>query len=65
MTATRTRRSLLTPQEAAEVLRINKSTMYRWIKDGKVPFIRLPSGDVRIDEKEFDAWLSERSRKAR
>lgn len=58
-------RNLLTPGEAAEVLRIGKSTMYRWVKESKVPYIRLPSGDVRIDEKELDAWLADRSRTPR
>lgn len=58
----RQRRSLLTPVEAAAVLRISKSTMYRWIRACKVPHIRLPSGDVRIDEAQLDAWLAKRSR---
>lgn len=53
---------LLTPTEAAAILRVSKSTIYRWIRAGKVPYIRLPSGDVRIDEAKLDAWLADRSR---
>lgn len=55
---------LLTPLETADVLRVHKVTIYRWIKEGKLPFIRLPSGDVRIRETELDKWLDSRSRRA-
>jgi excisionase family DNA binding protein len=59
------RATLLTPLEVAEILRISRSTIYRWIRAGTIPLIRLPSGDVRIDEDELDAWLADRSRRPR
>lgn len=59
------RRSYLTPQECADLLRVHKVTMYRWIRDNKVPYIRLPSGDVRIPEDELDRWLDKRHRSVR
>lgn len=61
----RTPPTLLLPVEAAEILRISPSTMYRWIAAGKVPAFRLPSGDVRIDQDKLLDWLETRSRKPR
>lgn len=61
----RTPPTLLKPAEAAEILRIGRSTMYRWIAEGVVPVLRLPSGDVRIDQDKLLDWLETRSRKPR
>jgi excisionase family DNA binding protein len=59
-----TRIVLLTPVETAEILRISKSTMYRWIAGNRVPFIRLPGGDVRIIEEELHDWMAKRHLRA-
>jgi len=42
---------LLTVAEAAELLRVSRKTVYRWIEEGKLRacVIRLPSGRIRID----------------
>lgn len=56
---------LLTPVETAEILRVNKVTVYRWINAGKLPFIRLPSGQARIRQTDLDKWIDGRSRAAR
>lgn len=61
----RTPPTLLLPVEVAEILRISRSTMYRWIAEGKVPAVRLPSGDVRIDQDKLLDWIETRSRKPR
>lgn len=55
----------LTPTEVAEVLRVHRTTIYTWIRQGKIPFLRLPSGDVRISQRELDKWLTTRQRAAR
>lgn len=56
----RKRLALLTPGEAAEILNVSTRTMYRWVQGNRIPFIRLPGGDVRINEDELLAWLDER-----
>lgn len=38
----------LTASEAATALRLNPRTIRRWIAEGKLEAIRLPSGRVRI-----------------
>lgn len=32
---------LLTVTEAAEALRLNRATVWRWAKDGKIPAVRV------------------------
>ena len=50
---------LLTVNEVAAMLSVNKMTVYRWIEKGKIEVIRLPGGrgrggigEIRIPEKE-------------
>ena len=44
----RSRTSLLTVEETAEILNIHKLTAYRWIDNGKIPSIRVGTA-VRVD----------------
>jgi excisionase family DNA binding protein len=36
-------------------------TVLRWIRNGKLPAIRLPGGAVRIAEAELNEWLALRA----
>ena len=38
---------LLTPSEVAETLRVEPSTVYKWLKNGTLPSVRL-GGTVRV-----------------
>jgi excisionase family DNA binding protein len=38
---------LLLPGEVAKILRVSRSTVYRWVEDGTLPAIKL-GGVVRI-----------------
>lgn len=44
---------LLTPQEVAANLRVNVSTVHRWVKQGKLAAIQLPGHGVRIPRREL------------
>jgi excisionase family DNA binding protein len=48
---------LITSGEAAERLDISVVTLRRWIKDGKLGYIRLPSGQYRFRSEDVDALL--------
>jgi excisionase family DNA binding protein len=51
---------LLTVDEAAELLRVSKWSVYRRIYDGSIPALKLGSGPrapIRIDESELESWL--------
>ncbi len=52
--------SLLTPIEVAMVLKIDRITVYRWIKSGRIPAKRLPGGLLRIEAKDIESLLSKR-----
>jgi excisionase family DNA binding protein len=52
---------LLTAREVAEVLGVSAETVLRWVRAGKLPAIRLPSGAIRFQEPALDAWMAERA----
>ena len=52
---------LLTAREVAETLALTPETVLAWQRDGKLPAIKLPSGQIRFKQEELEAWLGERS----
>ena len=46
------RRTLVTPQEAANFLRVHRSTIYRWVDLGTIEGIRV-RGSLRIPRSEL------------
>jgi excisionase family DNA binding protein len=54
----------LTVNEVAELLKVHRSTVERWIKAGRIVFAKLPGGDVRIKKEFFDNWIDKRTVKA-
>jgi predicted DNA-binding transcriptional regulator AlpA len=48
----------LTIPEVIAVLRVPRSTFYRWRQLGRGPrSIKLPNGDVRIRQSDLERWL--------
>ena len=43
---------LLKVKEAASILNVDRRTIWRWIKKGRIQAIMLPSGQYRIPESE-------------
>jgi excisionase family DNA binding protein len=52
---------LLTARALAELLGVTPATVLRWTRDGDLPAIRLPSGQIRYRPETVDAWLVERA----
>lgn len=48
MATVRHESELLTPSEAAIELRTTAATIKRWLRDGRLPGVRLPSGEWRV-----------------
>jgi excisionase family DNA binding protein len=44
----------LTIQEAVDYLKVARSTLYRWAREGKVTFYRLGEQTVRVRKDELD-----------
>jgi len=56
MDATRT---LLTTDEAAEILRLTPRQVSRLANAGRVPTVCLPGNEIRIDEGDLWRWIEE------
>jgi len=52
---------LLRSGEVAEVLGVDRHTVVKWIKEGKIRAVKLPSGRYRIPESEVRKILEGRS----
>lgn len=50
MRQTAARLQLLTVAQAASLLNVSDKTIRRWLADGKVAYVKLPSGAVRIPQ---------------
>lgn len=55
----------LSVEELAERLGVSKITVYRWVKDRRIPHVRLPGGDIRFDQQKVENWLENRTIKAK
>ncbi|MCX7794864.1 MAG: helix-turn-helix domain-containing protein, partial [Thermodesulfovibrionales bacterium] len=52
---------LLNTREACNILKISKRTLYKYIKTGKLPCVRLSSKAIRIRETDIMELISERT----
>lgn len=51
---------LLTVREVAERLQVSRSTVRRWVADGSLPAMVMPSGAFRFREADLETWLEGR-----
>jgi excisionase family DNA binding protein len=49
--------AMLTPHEVAGLLRVDHSTVLRWIRDDSMAANRLPGGNYRIPRSEVEPLL--------
>jgi excisionase family DNA binding protein len=52
----RTDSPIMTVKELCSYLRIHQATLYRMIKDGKIPHFRM-GADYRFNRETIDAWM--------
>jgi excisionase family DNA binding protein len=50
---------LMDPEAAAKVLGIKTITVYKWVTERKIPFLKV-GGALRFRPSALDAWLKER-----
>lgn len=48
---------LLTTFEVAAVLRVEATTVRRWVSEGKIPAVTLPGGNYRFYQSDIDEIL--------
>jgi excisionase family DNA binding protein len=51
-------KELITVKEAADLLKVKPQWVYRMLRGGGLPFVRL-GRQVRIDEDSLEKWLAE------
>ena len=49
-------REILTTKMVADYLNCHQSTVYRLVKDGRVPYFKL-GGDLRFERSVIDEWI--------
>ena len=52
-------KKLLTVEELSSMLRVSKSTVYRWVHYEFVPHLKI-GGTVRFNENAIEKWLEAR-----
>ena len=52
---------LLTARVVAQRLGLSTETVLVWVRKGKLPAFKLPSGAIRIRETELESWLQARA----
>lgn len=52
---------MITTRTVARRLGVHPETVLKWAREGKLPSFKLPSGAVRYDPDQLDAWLTERA----
>jgi excisionase family DNA binding protein len=52
---------LLSIKELAGKMKLNERTLYRWTKDRKIPYLKMPGNDIRFDKEKIDRWLESRT----
>ena len=52
---------LLTTRELANFLRLSPKTIAKYRQLGLIPYMRLPRGKIRFDQKEILDWLKGQS----
>ncbi|MCG2706673.1 MAG: helix-turn-helix domain-containing protein [Candidatus Omnitrophica bacterium] len=52
--------SLMTIDDLAGYLKVSRRTIYEWLKNNKIPALKLV-GQWRFKKEKIDAWLEERT----
>jgi len=52
--------SLLDVREAAALLGISPGSLYHWLSQGRIPFVRLGPRCVRFRQSDIEHWVAER-----
>ena len=50
-------KTLITAEKAAELLGVNRQTVYLWVRRGQLPFYRVGKRLIKFDEEELLAWF--------
>ncbi len=52
-------KKLLNIRETAEYLGVAEKTLYHWVSQRKIPFVKLSHKVLRFDAEKIDKWVEE------
>lgn len=47
----------MTVAQLAEFLQINPYSVYRMVRNKRIPYLKVPGAGIRFDQKEVELWL--------
>jgi len=56
---------LISVQELSKMLNFAPKTIYRWVKDRRIPFVKMPGNDIRFDKQKIENWIENRTVKSK
>lgn len=56
---------LISVQQLSEKINFAPMTIYRWVKDRRIPFVKMPGRDIRFDKEKIDQWIENRTIKSK
>jgi excisionase family DNA binding protein len=56
---------LISVQELAKMIKFTPATIYRWVKDRRIPFVKMPGNDIRFDKQKIENWIENRTVKSK
>jgi excisionase family DNA binding protein len=56
---------LISVQQLAEKINFAPRTIYRWVSDRRIPFVKMPGNDIRFDKQKIESWIENRTVKSK
>jgi len=56
---------LISVQQLSEKINFTPMTIYRWVKDRRIPFVKMPGNDIRFDKATIENWIENRTIKSK
>ena len=56
---------LISVQQLSEKINFTPMTIYRWVKDRRIPFVKMPGNDIRFDKAMIENWIENRTIKSK
>lgn len=56
---------LISVQELSDQIKFTPMTIYRWVKDRRIPFVKMPGNDIRFDKQKIEMWIENRTIKSK
>lgn len=56
---------LISVNQLSEKINFTPTTIYRWVKDRRIPFVKFPGNDIRFDKEKIENWIENRTIKSK